>query len=188
MTVAVENLIKMFGEFTALNDVSLAAREGEFLALLGPSGSGKTTLLRIMAGLEFPDAGIVRFDGEDVSTRPTGERRVGFVFQHYALFRHMTVAKNVAFGLEVKPSPARPAKAAILARVERVARSGAVRPFGRALSRAALGRAAPARRVGARVGGRSAHPAARRALRRAWTPRSARNCGAGCDRCTRRWG
>ena len=117
MTVVVENLIKMFGEFTALNDVSLAAREGEFLALLGPSGSGKTTLLRIMAGLDFPDAGIVRFDGEDVSTRPTGERRVGFVFQHYALFRHMTVAKNVAFGLEVKPSADRPAKAAILARV-----------------------------------------------------------------------
>ena len=117
MTVAVEGLVKRFGAFTALNDVSLAAREGEFLALLGPSGSGKTTLLRIMAGLEFPDAGVVRFDGEDVSSRPTGERRVGFVFQHYALFRHMSVAKNVAFGLEVKPARERPAKAAIVARV-----------------------------------------------------------------------
>ena len=118
MAVEVQSLTKRFGAFTALDDVSLASRDGEFLALLGPSGSGKTTLLRIMAGLDFPDAGIVRFDREDVSTRPTGERRVGFVFQHYALFRHMTVAKNVAFGLEVKPRGERPDKATIAARVE----------------------------------------------------------------------
>ena len=118
MTVAVEGLTKRFGAFTALNDVTLHARRGEFLALLGPSGSGKTTLLRIMAGLEFPDTGVVRFDGEDVSSRPTGERRVGFVFQHYALFRHMSVAKNVAFGLEVKPAAERPSKATIAARVK----------------------------------------------------------------------
>lgn len=117
MTVSVSGLVKRFGAFTALDDVSLEARPGEFLALLGPSGSGKTTLLRVMAGLDFPDQGIVRFDGEDVSTRPTGERRVGFVFQHYALFRHMTVAKNIAFGLEVKPRTERPSQAAIRARV-----------------------------------------------------------------------
>ena len=116
LTVTVEHLVKRFGEYTALDDVSLEARPGEFLALLGPSGSGKTTLLRAMAGLDFPDSGIVRFDGEDVSTRPTGERRVGFVFQHYALFRHMTVASNVAFGLEVKPRAERPAKDDIAAR------------------------------------------------------------------------
>jgi len=117
MTVSVSGLVKRFGTFTALNNVSLDARPGEFLALLGPSGSGKTTLLRVMAGLDFPDEGVVRFDGEDVSTRPTGERRVGFVFQHYALFRHMTVAKNIAFGLEVKPRTERPPRTAITARV-----------------------------------------------------------------------
>ncbi len=103
MTVAVANISKRFGSFTALDNVSLRAEPGEFLALLGPSGSGKTTLLRIMAGLEAPDAGIVTFDGVDVSDRTPAKRAVGFVFQHYALFRHMTVAQNIAFGLSVKP-------------------------------------------------------------------------------------
>ena len=117
MTVSAHRIVKRFGEFAALNDVSLDTRPGEFLALLGPSGSGKTTLLRIMAGLEFPDSGAVHFDGIDVSTRPTRDRAVGFVFQHYALFRHMTVAENVGFGLSVKPRRDRPAPAKIAARV-----------------------------------------------------------------------
>jgi sulfate/thiosulfate transport system ATP-binding protein len=117
MTVSVENITKRFGEFTALDNVSLEARPGEFLALLGPSGSGKTTLLRLMAGLEFPDQGIVSFNGADVTWRPTRDRSVGFVFQHYALFRHMTVAQNVAFGLTVKKRRARPGKAEIDRRV-----------------------------------------------------------------------
>ena len=117
MTVSVENITKRFGEFTALDNVSLAARPGEFLALLGPSGSGKTTLLRLMAGLEFPDQGIVSFNGADVTWRPTRERAVGFVFQHYALFRHMTVAQNVAFGLTVKKRRERPEKSEIDRRV-----------------------------------------------------------------------
>ncbi|MGL4543424.1 MAG: ATP-binding cassette domain-containing protein, partial [Polymorphobacter sp.] len=109
MTVSAHNIVKRFGVFAALNGVSLEARPGEFLALLGPSGSGKTTLLRIMAGLDFPDSGTIHFDGVDVSTRPTRERAVGFVFQHYALFRHMTVAENVGFGLSVKARRDRPA-------------------------------------------------------------------------------
>jgi sulfate transport system ATP-binding protein len=117
MTVAVHRLTKRFGSFVALDDVSLAARPGEFLALLGPSGSGKTTLLRLMAGLEHPDAGRVLMDDAEVTDRPTRERAVGFVFQHYALFRHMTVAQNVAFGLSVKSRRERPPRAEIDARV-----------------------------------------------------------------------
>ena len=102
MSIRVENIVKRFGNFPALNGVSLEARPGEFLALLGPSGSGKTTLLRIMAGLEFPDAGSVLFDRQDVTGLAVRDRGVGFVFQHYALFRHMSVLENVAFGLRVK--------------------------------------------------------------------------------------
>ena len=117
MTVTVEGLVRRFGGFAALEGVDLAARPGEFLALLGPSGSGKTTLLRIIAGLDFPDAGHVQFDGVDMSDRPARERGIGFVFQHYALFRHMTVADNIAFGLSVKRRRDRPSKAKIAARV-----------------------------------------------------------------------
>ena len=117
MTVTATGITKDFSGFAALNGVSLEARPGEFLALLGPSGSGKTTLLRIMAGLEFPDAGSIAIGGEDMSDRPVRERQVGFVFQHYALFRHMTVADNVAFGLTVRPARTRPPAAAIRARV-----------------------------------------------------------------------
>jgi sulfate transport system ATP-binding protein len=113
MTIEVRHVIKRFNGFTALADVSLRVNPGELVALLGPSGSGKTTLLRIIAGLEFPTEGAVLFDGEDASARHVGQRRVGFVFQHYALFRHMTVFENVAFGLRVKPRRQRPAEAAI---------------------------------------------------------------------------
>jgi sulfate transport system ATP-binding protein len=108
LSISLRNISKTFGNFAALHDVSLDARDGEFLALLGPSGSGKTTLLRIIAGLEFPDSGQVFFDDEDVTDLKAAARRVGFVFQHYALFRHMSVADNVAFGLAVRKRRDRP--------------------------------------------------------------------------------
>jgi sulfate/thiosulfate transport system ATP-binding protein len=103
MSIEVRNIAKRFGNFTALDDVSLDFPSGELVALLGPSGCGKTTLLRVIAGLEVPDAGRVLFQGEDAAARDARERQVGFVFQHYALFRHMSVFENVAFGLRVKP-------------------------------------------------------------------------------------
>ena len=110
LSLEISGVSKSFGRFPALNDVSLQAKDKEFLALLGPSGSGKTTLLRVLAGLERPDAGEVRFDGEDFLSIPVRRRKVGMVFQHYALFRHMTVAQNIAFGLTVRPRRERPSK------------------------------------------------------------------------------
>jgi sulfate transport system ATP-binding protein len=109
MGIEVRNLTKRFGSFVALRDVSFKVQTGELVALLGPSGSGKTTLLRIIAGLEDPDVGTVLFDGDDATERSAKDRGVGFVFQHYALFRHMTVFENVAFGLRVRPRAQRPA-------------------------------------------------------------------------------
>jgi sulfate/thiosulfate transport system ATP-binding protein len=117
MSIGIRNVSKSFGAFTALRDVSFEVRPGELVALLGPSGCGKTTLLRIVAGLETPDRGSVLFDGEDATSRQVGERRVGFVFQHYALFRHMSVFENVAFGLRVRPRAHRPAHAEITSKV-----------------------------------------------------------------------
>ena len=117
MSIEVRNVTKNFGDFAALKKISLTVPQGELTALLGPSGSGKTTLLRIIAGLEAPDSGSVLFDGEEATHRDANERRVGFVFQHYALFRHMTVFENVAFGLRVKPAKERPAGTAIAAKV-----------------------------------------------------------------------
>ncbi len=117
MTIEVRNIVKRFGAFAALDHVDLKVETGELVALLGPSGSGKTTLLRIIAGLEWPDEGDIRFDGEDALKQGAGERHVGFVFQHYALFRHMSVFENVAFGLRVQPRAVRKSEAAIRARV-----------------------------------------------------------------------
>jgi sulfate transport system ATP-binding protein len=117
MSIQAVNISKKFGQFVALDNVNLEIPSGELVALLGPSGSGKTTLLRIIAGLEFADSGKVRFDGNDISEQTARERRVGFVFQHYALFRHMTVFENIAFGLKVRPRQYRPSKAQIRAKV-----------------------------------------------------------------------
>jgi sulfate transport system ATP-binding protein len=117
MSIQVSHLTKRYGGFCALADVSFTVQQGELLALLGPSGSGKTTLLRIIAGLERADAGSVLFDGDDAVRRDPKDRGVGFVFQHYALFRHMTVFENVAFGLRVRPRAQRPPEADIRRRV-----------------------------------------------------------------------
>ncbi len=110
MSIEIENISKQFGSFNALGDVSLTIPSGELVALLGPSGSGKTTLLRIIAGLETPDSGRILFNGEDTTLSHVRERKVGFVFQHYALFKHMTVFDNVAFGLNVRPKSTRPSR------------------------------------------------------------------------------
>ena len=117
MSIQAVSISKKFGQFVALDNVDLEIPSGELVALLGPSGSGKTTLLRIIAGLEFADSGKVRFDGNDISEQTARERRVGFVFQHYALFRHMTVFENIAFGLKVRPRQFRPSKVQIRAKV-----------------------------------------------------------------------
>jgi sulfate transport system ATP-binding protein len=113
VSVAIEGIEKEFGHYAALRGVSLAAEAGELIAVLGPSGSGKTTLLRVVAGLEQPDRGRVLFGDVDAATLSLRERRIGFVFQHYALFRHMTVLDNVAFGLRAKPRRRRPSSAEI---------------------------------------------------------------------------
>jgi sulfate transport system ATP-binding protein len=122
MSVEVKNVTKKFGSFTALDHISLRVESGELVALLGPSGSGKTTLLRTIAGLEFPDPGEaqVLFYGEDVTAIPASERKAGFAFQHYALFRHLSVFENIAFGLRVRPKKIRPPEPEIQARVEKL--------------------------------------------------------------------
>lgn len=117
MSIEVKNISKNFGDFRALNDVSLEFPTGKLVALLGPSGCGKTTLLRIIAGLESADGGRVILDGTDASDSHVRDRQVGFVFQHYALFKHMTVFENVAFGLRVKPRRDRPSEAEIRTKV-----------------------------------------------------------------------
>ena len=117
MSIEVQNLRKVFGTHEALKDVSLRIESGELMALLGPSGSGKTTLLRIIAGLDLPDSGTIRLHDEDATRSTARDRQVGFVFQHYALFRHMTVFENIAFGLRVRPKSTRPTERDIVLRV-----------------------------------------------------------------------
>ena len=118
MTIKVESVAKAFDGHSALQSLNLEIPDGTFVALLGPSGSGKTTLMRIIAGLAYADEGHILFDGEDVTDLPVQRRNIGFVFQNYALFRHMSVADNIAFGLEVMKRKDRPSKADIAARVE----------------------------------------------------------------------
>jgi sulfate transport system ATP-binding protein len=121
-SIKVEGVAQDFGAFAALRDVSLEIKPGELVALLGPSGSGKTTLLRVIAGLNAPDRGRVLFDGEDATYLPVQDRKVGMVFQNYALFKHMTVADNIAYGLKVRPRRQRPSKTEIAQRVEELLR------------------------------------------------------------------
>jgi len=118
MSITLRGVTKQFGEFAAVDDVNLDIPSGALLALLGPSGCGKTTLLRIIAGLETPESGQVLFDGRDATSWPIRDRKVGFVFQNYALFRHMTVFENIAFGLKVKARRERPPAAAIRRKVQ----------------------------------------------------------------------
>ncbi|WP_395623153.1 sulfate/molybdate ABC transporter ATP-binding protein [Sphingomonas daechungensis] len=118
MSIRIEDVSKSYSSYPALDRVSLEIEDGEFVALLGPSGSGKTTLLRVIAGLEEPEAGRVWFGQRDVTDTSAASRGIGFVFQHYALFGHMTVAQNIAFGLTVMPRASRPSKADVRSRVE----------------------------------------------------------------------
>jgi sulfate transport system ATP-binding protein len=130
MTVELRQLTKRFGIVAALHGVDLSVGRGEFVALLGPSGSGKTTLLRIIAGLETAESGQLLINGRDASALPPRERGIGFVFQHYALFRHMRVAENIAFGLTVRPRRARPARDEIAGRVDELLRLVQLEGFG----------------------------------------------------------
>jgi sulfate transport system ATP-binding protein len=187
MSIEVRHVTKSFGSFVAVDDVSLTVPTGELVALLGPSGSGKTSLLRIIAGLERADSGQVLFEGEDATARDVRRRGVGFVFQHYALFRHMTVFENVAFGLRVRPRARRPAEAGIRSQVTSLLelvqldwladrypsqRSGGQR------QRVALAAPWPSSPTCCC----STSPSA------PWTRRCARSCGAGCAGCTTRSG
>jgi sulfate/thiosulfate transport system ATP-binding protein len=120
MQIEIDEISKHFGSTAALHPVSLSLPSGALVALLGPSGSGKTTLLRILGGLEFPSSGQIRFDGQDATGLSVQERRAGFVFQSYALFRHMTVFDNIAYGLNARPRASRPTKAEIARRVTKL--------------------------------------------------------------------
>ena len=183
MSITVRNVTKRFGNFVALDNVSVDVEGGSLLALLGPSGSGKTTLLRVIAGLENADSGTIHYDDEDVTAQSARERNIGFVFQHYALFRHMTVFDNVAFGLKVR----RLAERKVAGSRPRIAHAGPPRCAGRAFS-------------GALSGGQRQRVALVRALAiepkvllldepfGALTPRSGKNCANGCGGCTMRFG
>jgi sulfate transport system ATP-binding protein len=120
MSIEIRNLVKRYGALAVCNDLNIDIPAGELVALLGPSGSGKTTLLRIIAGLEMPDSGSVLFHGEDATHKNVRDRHVGFVFQHYALFGHMSIAENVAFGLRVRPRAERPPEREIKAKVKQL--------------------------------------------------------------------
>ncbi len=133
MSIQIRNISKNFGKFAALKDVDFSVEGGELVALLGPSGSGKTTLLRIIAGLEFAEEGTIFFNEKDVTARSAYQRRAGFVFQHYALFQHLNVFENVAFGLRVRKRAERPPEAQIRARVEQLLETVQLKDFAKRL-------------------------------------------------------
>ena len=160
MNLDIGGIHKDYGKTPALHGVDLTIHSGELIALLGPSGSGKTTLLRIIAGLDFPKSGHVLFGGEDASHKRVQDRNVGFVFQHYALFKHMSVFDNIAFGLRARPRRERPSEAEIAAASTRCSNWCSC-PTRQALSGAALRRPAPAHCFCARPGRRAAPAAAR---------------------------
>ncbi|HTB23260.1 MAG TPA: ATP-binding cassette domain-containing protein, partial [bacterium] len=150
MSIEVRGLTKTFGAFKAVDGVSFKVETGELLALLGPSGSGKSTLLRMIAGLETPDSGEVILTGTEANTLSARERNVGFVFQHYALFKHMTVRENIAFGLKVRKVPAAEAKARVEELLELVQMSGYGNRFPSQLSGGQRQRVAVARALAPR--------------------------------------
>jgi sulfate/thiosulfate transport system ATP-binding protein len=133
MSIHIRNITKSFGKFAALQDVDFAVEGGELVALLGPSGSGKTTLLRTLAGLEFPEKGQIFFGDRDVTRQSAYQRRAGFVFQHYALFQHLSVFENIAFGLRVRKRSQRPPEPQIRARVEQLLETIQLTEFGKRL-------------------------------------------------------
>jgi len=183
MSITVQNVTKRFGQFVALDGVSVEVPGGSLLALLGPSGSGKTMLLRIIAGLEAPDSGSVIYQDEDITWWPVRERKVGFVFQHYALFRHMTVFENVAFGLRVRHWPEAKVQERVqellhLVRLEGLERRLPAQLSGGQRQRVALARALAAQPRVLLLD----EPSAR------WTRRFARSCGNGSVGCTTRSG
>ncbi len=154
--IVVEGLTKRFGDFTAVDDVSFTADEGKITALLGPSGSGKSTVLRVLAGLETPDSGRISVGDQEITGTSVQDRRFGFVFQHYALFRHMTVAQNVGFALTVRHEP----RDVVRRRVDRAAGAGPADAVRRPLSGSAVRRSAAAGRAGEGAGCASTGPAA----------------------------
>ena len=180
--IAVESVSKRFGDFTALDDVSFEAPDGKLTALLGPSGSGKSTLLRVIAGLEVPDSGTVVVSGTDATRLPPQKRGIGFVFQHYAAFKHMTLRDNVAFGLKIRKKP----QGRDQGQGRRAAAPRRARRLRRPLPGAALRRPAPAHGARPRARGRAERAAARRAVRRARRQRPRATCARGCGACTSR--
>lgn len=153
MSIQVEHIEKRFNQFAALHDINITFPTGELVALLGPSGCGKTTLLRIIAGLEQADSGRILLNGTDASEMHVRERNVGFVFQHYALFRHMTVFENVAFGLRVKPRKTRPNENEIQKKSKKLAGSDPAGTCRRSLPNSVVRWSASACRSGACTGG-----------------------------------
>ena len=149
MGISVQNISKRYGDFFAVNDVSFDINKGELVALLGPSGSGKSTILRIIAGLEIPDSGQVSLSGMDVTNISTQKRDIGFVFQHYALFKHMTVEKNIAFGLEIRKKNKQFIQQKVLELIDLVKLSGYEKHFPDQLSGGQRQRVALARALAA---------------------------------------
>ena len=182
MGITVEGANKRFGDFQALNDVSINVPDGSLTALLGPSGSGKSTLLRAIAGLEDLDAGRVLINDEDATAKPAQKREVGFVFQHYAAFKHMTVFENVGFGLKIRKWK----KPKITDRVHELLRLVQLDGLAERYPVPALRRPAPAHGAGPGAGGRSRRCCCSTSPSARSTPRSARTCAPGCAASTRR--